>query len=91
MEERIRELDQEDEPLSLAEELAQIPEAGEINEKQDTHIAELQRMSMPQLIEEAHRETCGRLKEQPRVAELFVEDACRGLDDTAICLTLHVE
>lgn len=54
LEDRIRELDQEDEPLSLAEQLASIPDAGEFDK--DTHIAELQRMSMPQLIEEAHRE-----------------------------------
>jgi transcription termination factor Rho len=61
---RLRELDNEREPLSLAEELAEEADRGgdEVHEhyeriKQgEIHIAELQKMSMSQLIEEARRE-----------------------------------
>ena len=57
-------LDDEDDPLSIAEELAKEMDAGknirknmeEIRESKDTNIAELQRMSMAELIEEARRE-----------------------------------
>ena len=66
--ERLRELEQEGEPLSLAEELAamadrgELPEVGLADEKIDklkkgeVHIAELQKMSMQQLIDEARQE-----------------------------------
>ena len=59
-------LDDEDEPLSLAEELVEAAERGtqfdetdehyEKIKQSDIHIAELQRMGMPQLIEEARKE-----------------------------------
>lgn len=61
--ERIRELDQDGEPVSLAEEIA--VEGGLTDGKKDhyeqlkhgeVHIAELQRMSMNELIEEARKE-----------------------------------
>lgn len=64
MEDTVLDGDQESEPLSLAEELAEEAEheRDEVHEhyeqiKQgDIHIAELQRMSMPQLIEQARKE-----------------------------------
>ncbi|MCE9545077.1 MAG: Rho termination factor N-terminal domain-containing protein, partial [Planctomycetia bacterium] len=56
----------DEEPLSLAEELAaEVARGGDPREHQDrydqakqgdTHIAELQKMSMPQLIEQARKE-----------------------------------
>jgi transcription termination factor Rho len=58
-------LDDEDDPLSLAEEIAADVDAGrmdihakyeQIKQSGDTHIAELQRMSMAELIEEARKE-----------------------------------
>jgi len=62
----LRELEQEGEPLTLAEELAELTDRGEmdeaaerlaqLNKQSETHIAELQRMSMPQLLEEAKQE-----------------------------------
>ena len=67
----LREIEDEGEPLSLAEELAELAERGEIaeptdeklaklNKQGETHIAELQKMSMPQLIEEARQENLDR-------------------------------
>jgi len=62
---RLSELEDEGEPLSLAEELAEEAERGtgdDTNERYERikqgeiHIAELQRMSMSQLIEEARKE-----------------------------------
>ncbi len=64
VEEALRALERE-EPLSLAEEIAAEGKAGrdelrdryeKIKQSGDTHIAELQRMSMAELIEEARRE-----------------------------------
>jgi transcription termination factor Rho len=65
LDDALRALEQE-EPLSLAEEIAvekrrrrhgePQPEDEEIKQAGDTHIAELQRMSMPELIEEARKE-----------------------------------
>jgi len=64
VEEALRALEKE-EPLSLAEEIAAEGKAGrdelrdryeKIKQSGDTHIAELQRMSMAELIEEARRE-----------------------------------
>jgi transcription termination factor Rho len=62
----LRELEAEGEPLSLAEELAELADHGDLDgeaakldklsKQGETHIAELQRMSMPQLIEEARKE-----------------------------------
>src|SRR5262245_40397847 len=62
----LRQIEAEGEPLSLAEELADLADRGEfdaaaarlqsLNKQGETHIAELQRMSMPQLIEEARKE-----------------------------------
>src|SRR5262245_11537738 len=62
----LRKLESEGEPLSLAEELAELTERGDLekaaqtlellNKQGETHIAELQRMTMPQLLEEARKE-----------------------------------
>ncbi|MCC6125026.1 MAG: transcription termination factor Rho [Pirellulales bacterium] len=57
-------LDDEDDPLSIAEELAKAMDAGkdihkeieQIRQSKDTNIVELQKMSMAELIEEARRE-----------------------------------
>ncbi len=64
---RLRELDADREPLSLAEEIAdEVKRNSDRNgdlkhatERDKVHIAELQRMSMPELIEEARRENVG--------------------------------
>jgi transcription termination factor Rho len=63
----LRKIEAEGEPLSLAEELAELTERGDLdkaaqtlevlNKQAETHIAELQRMSMPQLLEEARKES----------------------------------
>ncbi len=62
----LRQIESEGEPLSLAEEVAELTERGDLekaaealellNKQGETHIAELQRMSMPQLLEEAKKE-----------------------------------
>ena len=62
----LREIEDEGEPLTIAEEVAELTERGELdeaaerlsqlNKQSETHIAELQRMSMPQLIEEAQKD-----------------------------------
>jgi transcription termination factor Rho len=62
----LREIEDEGEPLTIAEEVAELTERGELdeaaerlaklNKQTETHIAELQRMSMPQLLEEAKKE-----------------------------------
>jgi transcription termination factor Rho len=62
----LRQIESEGEPLSLAEELAELTERGDLekasetlemlNKQGETHIAELQRMTMPQLLEAAHQE-----------------------------------
>src|SRR4051812_5606885 len=62
----LRQIESEGEPLSLAEELAELTERGDLdraaetlevlNKSGDTHIAELQRMTMQQLLEEARKE-----------------------------------
>jgi len=62
----LRQIEAEGEPLSLAEELADLAEYGEpdapeaklekLNKQAETHIAELQKMSMPQLIDAARQE-----------------------------------
>jgi len=62
----LRQIESEGEPLSLAEEVAELTERGDLekaaealellNKQGETHIAELQRMSMPQLLEEAAKE-----------------------------------
>lgn len=70
--ERLRELENEGEPLSLAEELADLADRGQLADRDavlgaeelgvgkskaaELHITELQRMSMNQLIEEARQE-----------------------------------
>jgi transcription termination factor Rho len=63
---RLRELEAEGEPLSIAEEFAELADRVRQDLSDDdqlerlkgseVHIAELQKMSMPQLIEEAHKE-----------------------------------
>ena len=64
--EYLRKIESEGEPLSLAEELAELTERGDLeraaqtlevlNKQGETHIAELQRMTMPQLLEEARKD-----------------------------------
>src|SRR5262249_24721348 len=64
--ETLKQIEAEGEPLSLAEEVAELTERGELekaaealellNKQGETHIAELQRMSMPQLLDEAIKE-----------------------------------
>ena len=59
----LRQIESEGEPLSLAEEVAELTDRGDLeraaealellNKKSETHIAELQRMTMPQLLDEA--------------------------------------
>jgi transcription termination factor Rho len=61
----LRQIEAEGEPLSLAEELVELADRGDfeqaaerletLNKFGETHIAELQRMSMPQLLEEARQ------------------------------------
>jgi len=73
----------DEEPLSLAEELAAMADRGQalVSEfddkaKSDTHIAELQKMSMPQLIEEARKENLqdvAGLKRQDLIFRLLKE------------------
>ncbi len=77
----LREIEEEGEPLSLAEELAaladrgELTEAGEklpkVNKQNETHIAELQRMSMPQLIEEARKENLSEVAGMKRQDLIF--------------------
>src|SRR5438128_8852630 len=62
----LRQIESEGEPLSLAEELTELTERGDIeraaqtlellNKQGETHIAELQRMSMAELLEEARKD-----------------------------------
>jgi transcription termination factor Rho len=62
----LREIEAEGEPLSLAEELAELQDRGRLDDaterlgkltkQSETHIAALQKMTMPQLIEEARKE-----------------------------------
>ncbi len=62
----LRQIESEGEPLSLAEELAELTDRGDLeraaqtldtlNKSGDTHIAELQRLSMPELMELARQE-----------------------------------
>jgi transcription termination factor Rho len=65
--EYLRQIESEGEPLSLAEEVAELTDRGDLeraaealellNKKSETtHIAELQRMTMPQLLEEARKD-----------------------------------
>src|SRR5207249_12052827 len=63
----LRQIEEEGEPLSLAEEVAELTDRGDLEEaaealellnkkSETTHIAELQRMTMPQLLEEARKD-----------------------------------
>src|SRR5262245_14434398 len=61
LEEIERQIEAEGEPISLAEEIAEEAGSGEVaheklDGKGDIHIAELQKLTMPQLIEEARKE-----------------------------------
>ena len=77
----LREIEDEGEPLSLAEELAQLADRGQLDEaaekppkvskQTETHIAELQRMSMPQLIEEARKENVNEVAGMKRQDLIF--------------------
>jgi transcription termination factor Rho len=79
--ELLRQIEAEGEPLSLAEELADLVERGEFqpsdgkletpNKQSQTHIAELQRMSMPQLIEEARKENLAEVAGMKRQDLIF--------------------
>jgi transcription termination factor Rho len=62
----LKQIEAEGEPVSLAEEVAELTERGDLekaaealellNKQGETHIAELQRMTMPQLLDEAAKE-----------------------------------
>jgi transcription termination factor Rho len=62
----LRQIEAEGEPLTLAEEIAELTDRGQLdeaaakldtfNKQGETHIAELQRMTMPQLLDEAEKE-----------------------------------
>jgi transcription termination factor Rho len=77
----LREIEEEGEPLSLAEELAQLADRGQlvepgeklpkVSKQTETHIAELQRMSMPQLIEEARNENLNEVAGMKRQDLIF--------------------
>jgi transcription termination factor Rho len=76
----LRQIEAEGEPLSLAEELADQAEHGEadadarlekLNKQAETHIAELQKMSMPQLIEEARKENLSEVSGMKRQDLIF--------------------
>jgi transcription termination factor Rho len=79
----LREIEEEGEPLSLAEELAALADRGELepaadgeklpklNKQGETHIAELQRMSMPQLIDEARKENLAEVAGMKRQDLIF--------------------
>jgi transcription termination factor Rho len=82
----LREIEEEGEPLSLAEELADLADRGQfdpaapataddklaqLNKQSETHIAELQRMSMPQLIDEARKENLSEVAGMKRQDLIF--------------------
>jgi transcription termination factor Rho len=77
----LREIEDEGEPLSLAEELAALADSGKLDEAEarvgkltkagETHIAELQKMSMPQLIEEARKENLSEVSGMKRQDLIF--------------------
>jgi transcription termination factor Rho len=76
----LREIEQEGEPLSLAEELAELAEHGgfdgevkldKVGKQGQTHIAELQKMSMPELIEEARKENLSEVSGMKRQDLIF--------------------
>ena len=82
----LREIEEEGEPLTIAEEVAELTERGELdeaaerlaelNKQTETHIAELQRMSMPQLLEEAKKdklEEVSGLKRQELIFRILKE------------------
>ena len=81
---RVRELDEEGEPVSLAEEIAEEgarsgedpQERYERIKQSEIHLAELQKMNMSQLIEEAHRENvkeAGGMKKQDLIFNILKE------------------
>ena len=77
----LRQIEAEGEPLSLAEELADLSDHGEmeendaklekLNKQGQTHIAELQKMGMPQLIEEARKENLSEVSGMKRQDLIF--------------------
>lgn len=80
--ELLRQIENEGEPLSLAEELAELADHGDLEEISDdklsrlgkqgeTHIAELQRMSMPELIEAARSENLSEVAGMKRQDLIF--------------------
>src|SRR4051794_27469551 len=82
----LRQIESEGEPLSLAEELAELTDRGDmeraaetlevLNKTGETHIAELQRMTMPQLLEEARKENLAEvsgLKRQDLIFRILKE------------------
>ncbi|HMC12565.1 MAG TPA: Rho termination factor N-terminal domain-containing protein, partial [Pirellulaceae bacterium] len=79
--EALRQIESEGEPLSLAEEVAELTDRGDLekaaealellNKEGETHIAELQRMSMPQLLEEARKENLAEVSGMKRQELIF--------------------
>jgi transcription termination factor Rho len=77
----LRRIEAEGEPLSLAEELAELSDHGDeeaadakiekLNKQAETHIAALQKMSMPQLIEEARKENLAEVAGMKRQDLIF--------------------
>jgi transcription termination factor Rho len=82
----LREIEAEGEPLSLAEELAELQDRGRLDDaaerlgkltkQSETHIAALQKMTMPQLLEEARKENLSEvagLKRQDLIFRILKE------------------
>jgi transcription termination factor Rho len=77
----LRKIESEGEPISLAEELAELTERGDLekaaqtlevlNKQGETHIAELQRMTMPQLLEEARKDNLAEISGLKRQELIF--------------------
>jgi transcription termination factor Rho len=77
----LRKIESEGEPISLAEELAELTERGDLekaaqtlevlNKQGETHIAELQRMTMPQLLEEARKDNLAEVSGLKRQELIF--------------------
>ena len=83
--ERIKQLEEEGEPLSLSEEIAELVDRGELAEADarfetikpnDFHVAELQRMTISQLMEVAKEQNvpdCSGLKKQDLIFKILKE------------------
>ena len=80
LEERLRQIAEDDDPLSLAEQLAMQSDRGELKKEDslagldkasDTHIVELQKMSMQQLIDEARKDNLAEVAGMKRQDLIF--------------------